>query len=89
MNLLEKLNWNWIPRRSAHVAKERLQILVAHERAFGDDRMLLSSELLEQLRHELLKVVGRYIHVDADHVQVQLQKQGEVSILELNVTVAG
>ncbi|MFM8454273.1 MAG: cell division topological specificity factor MinE [Gammaproteobacteria bacterium] len=77
--------FNWMPKKSAKVAKERLQILVAHQRAL--DSKPLDSLLLEQLRRELLLVLGRYLKIDSDQVQVQLQNQGDVSVLELNVTL--
>lgn len=77
--------FNWLPKRSAKVAKERLQILVAHQRAFNSQG--LDPESLHQLRQELLMVVSKYLKIDLDQVQVQFQNQGDVSVLELNVTV--
>lgn len=71
-----------INSKSAQVARERLQIVVSHQRTEEGD-----PEFLPRLRHELLTVVCRYIKVDKDQVNVQLQRAGSCSILELNVTL--
>jgi cell division topological specificity factor len=65
---------------SAHQARERLQILLAHERAGRD-----SPDYLPQLQQELLAVVKKYVAVDDDKVQVQLDHNSDVSTLEVNV----
>ena len=73
-----------IPRQpgpsSAAAAKDRLQILLAHERA---DRS--RAEFLPLLQRDILEVVKRHVKVDGDHVAVSLQKDGDVSTLEINV----
>lgn len=70
--------------KSASTAKERLQIVISHQRL--EDTV--QHEFLPKLRQELIEVVRRYIEVDdLDDIQVQLQKQGNCSILELNVTL--
>lgn len=69
-------------KRSATVAKERLQILVAHERAARD-----GLDYLPALQDELLAVVQKYVQVDRDAVQVQLDRDGDCDILELNITL--
>jgi cell division topological specificity factor len=68
--------------KSAKVARERLQIVVSHQRTTEED-----PDFLPRLRHELLTVVCRYVKVDKDQVNVQLQRAGSCSILELNVTL--
>jgi cell division topological specificity factor len=65
---------------SAQQARERLQILLAHERA-GQD----SPDYLPKLQQELLEVVKKYVAVDDDKVQVQLDQDADVSTLEVNV----
>jgi cell division topological specificity factor len=68
-------------RRSARVARERLQILLAHERGAGQ------SDLIPILRAEILAVVGRHVTVDPDKVQVKLDRGKTVSILEIDIEV--
>ena len=69
-------------RDSAPVARERLQILLAHERA-----VVGSSDLLATLREEILAVISRHVEVDREKVQVKLERGGAVSMLEIDVEV--
>jgi len=68
---------------SAPQARERLQILLAHERAGRDG----AADFLPQLQRELLEVVKKYIAVDDDKVQVQLDRNDDVATLEVNVEI--
>ncbi|GAB6041783.1 cell division topological specificity factor MinE [Endothiovibrio diazotrophicus] len=65
---------------SAAVAKERLQILVAQERGLRN-----SPDYLPMLKQELLEVIAKYVHIDADQVQVSFDRDGDCEVLELNV----
>lgn len=69
-------------KRSASVAKERLQIIVSHEstRKSGAD-------IIKQLQTELIEVISKYIKVDQEQIKVQLERNGDHSVLELNVTL--
>jgi cell division topological specificity factor len=69
-------------RGSAPVARERLQILLAHERS---DRS--QPDLLAKLRDEILAVVTRHINVEKDQVQVSMDRGDTVSMIEINVEV--
>ncbi|WP_432698500.1 cell division topological specificity factor MinE [Marinobacterium sp. YM272] len=65
---------------SANVAKERLQVLVAYERNQRNQ-----PDYLPQMQQEILAVISRYVDIDVDDVQVNLDEN--CSILELNVTL--
>jgi len=67
---------------SAAIAKERLQIIVAHERAKRRE-----PDFLPSLQKELLEVIRRYVEVDQNDVEVQLDRNGNCSVLELNITL--
>ncbi len=67
---------------SAHVAKERLQIIVSHERAQRG-----GPDYLPTLREELLEVVRRYVTVDQEAVRVKLDRHEDRETLELNITL--
>jgi cell division topological specificity factor len=67
---------------TAAIAKERLQIIVAHER-----RQNNSPDYLPMLQQELLEVIAKYVKVKQDQVQVSFQNAGDCSILELNITL--
>ncbi|MFY9178476.1 MAG: cell division topological specificity factor MinE [Venatoribacter sp.] len=66
----------------ANIAKERLQILVAHDRTRSN-----SPDYLPKLQQEIMAVIRKYVHVDEQDVQVSLEQQGTTSVLELNVTL--
>jgi len=68
---------------SAAVAKERLQILVAHDRGSRRD----SPDYLPALKQELLDVVRKYVAIEQDQVKVHLDRDGDYEVLELNITL--
>jgi len=76
----------FFPRRdqSATVAKERLQIVLAHERTGRS-----APDFLPLLQKDLIEVVGRYVEVDSDMIKVNLGRQGGTSVLEINIEVDG
>ncbi|AGI25357.1 MAG: cell division topological specificity factor MinE [Pseudomonas sp.] len=69
-------------QNSASIAKERLQIIVAHERGNRSQ-----PDYLPQLQKDLLEVIRKYVPIDQEQVQVELANQGSCSILELNITL--
>jgi cell division topological specificity factor len=69
-------------RGSAPVARERLQILLAHERASHGQ-----SDLLTKLRDEILSVVAKHIAVDQDQVRVKMERGDKVSTLDIDIEV--
>jgi cell division topological specificity factor len=69
-------------RSTAAVAKERLQIIVAHERAYRN-----APHYLPILQRELLEVIGKYVKVQDDHIRINLEREGDYEILELNITL--
>ncbi len=76
---------SYLRRRSnttASVAKERLQIIISHERSQRD-----TPDYLPQLQKEILAVIAKYVPIKQDQVSVNLQRIGDNAILELNVTM--
>ncbi len=67
---------------SAPVAKERLQVIVAHQR-----RQQNSPEYLPRLQQDILKVIRRYAKVADDAVDIQVERANGYEVLELNVTL--
>jgi cell division topological specificity factor len=67
-------------RRTASVAKERLQIIMAHERS---DRS--RPDYIPMLQKELVEVILKYVKIEKDQVKVKLDKSGDCSVLEVNV----
>lgn len=63
------------------MARERLQVLLAHERASS------GSDLVSVLREEILAVIAKHVQVDNDKVQVKMDRDENVSILEIDVEI--
>jgi len=72
-------------RGSAPVARERLQILLAHERGIVGGK----PDLVAQLREEILAVVRRHVMVDQDNVQVKMNRDSDISTLEIEIEIPG
>lgn len=67
---------------SAAIAKERLQILVAHDR--GSSR---APSYLPQLQQDILKVIRKYVQVEQEAVSVNVERDASHEILELNIVL--
>lgn len=67
---------------TASVAKERLQIIISHERSQRN-----TPDYLPQLKEEILQVIAKYVPISQDMVSVNLERMGDNTVLELNVTM--
>jgi cell division topological specificity factor len=67
---------------SAPVARERLQILLAHER-----NVRSQSDLIAILREEILAVIARHVSFEADKVEVKMDRGKTVSTLEIDIAI--
>ena len=70
-------------QKTAQKAKERLQILVSHQRNKGGGNL----DFIPQLKQELINVISKYVSIDSNQIQVELQQNDNCSILELNITL--
>ncbi|MGO4567589.1 cell division topological specificity factor MinE [Rhizobium sp. 2YAF20] len=75
MNIFKLFN----RQRTAPAARERLQLLLAHERSSS------GSDLINLLREEILAVISKHVQLDADKVQVKIERSEFVSTLEIDV----
>jgi cell division topological specificity factor len=67
---------------TAPIARERLQILLAHERSsFGQP------DLLGVLREEILAVLGRHVSFEPDKVQIKMDRGKTVSTLAVDIEI--
>jgi cell division topological specificity factor len=76
--------FSYLRRRNntSSVAKERLQIIISHERSQRN-----TPDYLPKLQEEILAVIAKYVSIDRDKVIVNLERMGDNSVLELNVTM--
>ncbi|MDX3926118.1 MAG: cell division topological specificity factor MinE [Shinella sp.] len=69
-------------KSSAPAARERLQVLLAHERA-----SVGHSDLVTLLREEILAVIAKHVQVDRDKVNVKMDRGDQVSTLEVDIEI--
>lgn len=74
------MNYFKLGKKSAKIAKDRLHIIIAQERAEKD-----TPDYLPLLRKEILEVITKYTKVNIDQVSVDFQRKDNNSVLELNV----
>lgn len=68
---------------SAQQAKERLQLVVAHRRTGRGDH----PAYFPQLQKDLLAVLRKYVEVGDEAVQMEIEREGDLEVLELNITL--
>jgi cell division topological specificity factor len=68
-------------KKTASVAKERLQIILAHERSNVGSR----ADYLPQLQRELVAVISKYVSIDPNDIKVHLERQDNLEVLEVKI----
>ena len=69
-------------KKTASVAKERLQIILAHERS---GRNASQPDYLPALQRELVAVISKYIKISSQDIKVQLERQDNLEVLEVKI----
>ena len=69
-------------KKTASVAKERLQIILAHERS---GRSTTELDYLPALQRDLIEVISRYIKINPDDIKVQLDREDNLEVLEVKI----
>lgn len=70
-------------KKSAAVAKERLQLIIAHERAGGRP----PADYLPALQKELVAVISKYVKISNDDIRVSLERQDDLEVLEVKIEI--
>ena len=81
--------FNFLLRRnqqdeSAHVAMERLQIIVSHRKGNNQQQ---PTTYLQDMQQELIAVIAKYVQVEDNNVKVNLAKAGSNDVLEINIAL--
>jgi cell division topological specificity factor len=71
-------------KKTASVAKERLQIILAHERG-GRGK---SPDYLPALQQELIAVISKYVKIRPEDIQVNLEHQDNIDLLSVKIELA-
>lgn len=69
-------------QKTADVARDRLQIIIAQERVKAQ-----APDYLPTLQKELLQVLSKYVHVSLEDIRISQEKQDGMDVLELNITL--
>lgn len=69
--------------KTAAVAKERLQLIIAHER----NGLTSKPDFLPDLQKDLITVISKYVLVNPEDIKVSLEKQGNYEVLEVNIVL--
>ena len=69
-------------KKTASIAKERLQIILAHERS---GRNAAQPDYLPALQRDLVAVIGKYIRIDPNDIKVHMERQGDLEVLEVKI----
>ena len=69
-------------KKTANVAKERLQIILAHERS---GRGTSRPDYLPALQRELVAVISKYVSISASDIKVSVQRQDDLEVLEVKI----
>ncbi|MGL1833716.1 cell division topological specificity factor MinE [Rhodocyclaceae bacterium SMB388] len=70
-------------KKTASVAKERLQLIIAREHGSA----ARGTDFLPALQRELIEVISKYVSVNPDDIKVQLEKQDNYEVLEVNIVL--
>ena len=70
------------PSCSASVAKERLQIILAHERV---GRSASTPDYMDALQRELIAVISKYVAIHPEDIRVNLERQDNLEVLEVKI----
>ena len=68
-------------KKTANVAKERLQIILAHERSGRHPK----PEYMDDLQRDLLAVIAKYIPINLDDIKVSVDRQDNLDVLEVKI----
>lgn len=70
-------------KKTAAVAKERLQLIIAREHGTA----ARGADFLPALQRELIEVISKYVPINPDDIRVQLEKQDNYEVLEVNIVL--
>ena len=69
-------------KKTASVAKERLQIILAHERT---GRSGHQPDYLPALQRDLVAVLSKYVNINPNDIKVNLEREGNLEVLEVKI----
>jgi cell division topological specificity factor len=80
-DIISTLNSWTAPKKSRYPAKNRLQLVIAHDRAG------INPEMIDQMRQEIIEVVSRYLDIDVDEMEFSIQSNDRTTSLSANLPI--
>ncbi len=74
--------WAKEKKQTAGVAKERLQIILAHERV---GRNASTPDYMDALQRELVAVISKYVAINPEDIRVNLERQDNLEVLDIKI----
>ncbi len=74
--------WAKEKKQTASVAKDRLQIILAHERV---GRNASTPDYMDALQRELIAVISKYVAINPEDIRVNLERQDNLEVLEVKI----
>jgi cell division topological specificity factor len=81
MGFFDFLSGNKKNKGSKNIAKDRLKLVLVHDRAS------MSPEVMEALRRELIQVISKYVDVDSNNIEVELNDNNNQATLVANIPI--
>ena len=68
-------------KKSGAVAKERLQVVLIHDRAS------ISPEIMEKIKEEIISVLSKYMNINRTEMEIALENDSDSVALVANIPV--
>lgn len=79
--LLDKISYWQTATKTRYRAKNRLQLVIAHDRAG------INPEMVEKMRQEIIEVVSRYLEIDIEEMELSIEKSDRITALTANLPI--
>lgn len=80
-DIVDTINSWTAPKKSRYRAKNRLELVLAHDRAG------VNPELMDKMRQEILEVVSRYLDIDLEEMEFSIQSNDRSTSLSANLPI--
>ena len=73
--------------KTSTLAKERLQLILAHERIGRNANGTANPDFLPQLQKDLIAVLSRYVKISAEDIKINVDRQDNLDLLEVKIEI--
>ena len=73
--------------KTSSVAKERLQLILAHERIGRNPNGTAIPDFLPQLQRDLIAVLSKYVNIGENDIKINVDRQDNLDLLEVKIEI--